>query len=43
MNLKNMGVKIWRKRALDIAEWASVVRVARDKLKGVAVLNKTKY
>jgi len=37
-NLKNMDVKIWRTRALDIAEWVSVVREAKANLKGAAVL-----
>jgi hypothetical protein len=35
-----MCVERCRKRALDRTEWASVVRVARDKLKGAAVLQK---
>jgi hypothetical protein len=30
--LRNMCVKIWRKRALDRAEWASVVRKTKAKL-----------
>jgi len=38
LNLKNMVVKIWRTRALDIAEWASVMREAKANLKGIAVL-----
>ena len=38
----HMGVKGWRTRVVDRIEWASVVRVARDKLKGVAVLKKKK-
>jgi hypothetical protein len=38
LNLRNLGVKIWGTRALVIAERASVVREARDKLKGAAAL-----
>jgi len=34
-DLKNMGVKRWRTRALDRTEWASVVRAAKAKLKGL--------
>jgi len=34
-HLKNMGVKRWRTRALDSTEWASVVRTAKAKLKGL--------
>jgi hypothetical protein len=33
--LRNMGVKIWRTRALDRTEWVSVVREAKAKLKGL--------
>jgi len=42
LNLRNLGVKMWRTRALDIAEWTSVMREAKDKLKGAAVLQKMK-
>jgi hypothetical protein len=35
MDLRNIGVKRWRSRALDRAEWASVVREAMAKLKGM--------
>jgi ribosomal protein L12E/L44/L45/RPP1/RPP2 len=38
----NRGVKRSRTRALDRTEWASVVREARDKLKGAAVQKKKK-
>jgi hypothetical protein len=34
-DLRNMGVKRWRSRALDRTEWASVVREAKAKLKGL--------
>jgi len=30
--LRNMGLKRWRTRALDSTEWASVVREAEAKL-----------
>jgi len=33
-DLKIMDVKIWRTRALDRTEWASVVREAKARLKG---------
>jgi hypothetical protein len=42
LNLRNLGVKIWRTRALDIAEWASVVREGKCNFKGGAVLKKMK-
>ena len=32
-DLRNMGVKRWRTRALDLTEWVSVVREAEAKLK----------
>jgi AmiR/NasT family two-component response regulator len=38
----NRGVKRWITRALDRTEWASVLRVARDKLKGTSALQKKK-
>jgi putative cell wall-binding protein len=34
-DLRNMGVKRWRIRASDRTECASVVREAKDKLKGL--------
>jgi hypothetical protein len=34
-DLRNMGVKRWRPRALDRTEWASIVREAKAKLKGL--------
>ena len=37
-----MGVKGWRTKVSDRTQWASVVRVARDKLKEAAVLQKKK-
>jgi len=40
LKLRNLGVKIWRTRALGIAEWTAVESEARDKLKGAAVLQK---
>jgi len=33
-NLKKLGVKRWRKKALNKEEWASIIRVAKAKLKG---------
>jgi hypothetical protein len=35
LDLKNIGVKRWRTRALDRTEWASVVREIKAKLKGL--------
>jgi ABC-type molybdenum transport system ATPase subunit/photorepair protein PhrA len=35
IDLRNVGLKRWRKRALDRIKWASVVREARVKLKGL--------
>jgi hypothetical protein len=34
-DFRNMGVKSWRSRALDRTEWASIVREAKAKLKGL--------
>jgi hypothetical protein len=31
-DLRSMGVKIWRKRALDRREWAAIVKEAKEKL-----------
>jgi transcription termination factor 2 len=33
-DLRKLGVKRWRTKALDRAEWASIVRKAKAKLKG---------
>jgi hypothetical protein len=33
-NLKNMGLKIWRIKALDRVEWASIFKEDKAKLKG---------
>jgi hypothetical protein len=33
--LRKIGVKRWRTRALDRIEWASVMREAKAKLKGL--------
>jgi hypothetical protein len=33
-DLRNMGIKRWRIRALDRAEWASIIKEAKTKLKG---------
>ena len=33
LDLRNMGVKRWKARALDRTEWASVVREAETRLK----------
>jgi hypothetical protein len=32
--LRKLGVKRWRKKALDRVEWASILREAKAKLKG---------
>jgi hypothetical protein len=32
-NLRNMGVKQWRKKAEDRREWTGIVREAKDKFK----------
>jgi hypothetical protein len=34
-DLRNMGVKRWRSRALDRTEWTSIMREAKAKLKGL--------
>jgi hypothetical protein len=34
-DLRNVGVKRWRSRALDRTEWASVVREAKSRLNGL--------
>jgi hypothetical protein len=33
-DLRKLGVKRWRAKALDREEWASIVREAKGKLKG---------
>jgi hypothetical protein len=33
-DLRKLGVKRWRKKALDREEWASIVREGKGKLKG---------
>ena len=33
-DLRKLGVKQWRMKALDREEWASVIREAKGKLKG---------
>ena len=33
-NLRKLGVKRWRVKALDREEWASIIREAKAKLKG---------
>jgi hypothetical protein len=33
-DLRKLGVKRWRTKALDRVEWASIVREAKVKLKG---------
>jgi len=33
-NLRQLGVKRWRMKALDREEWASIVREAKARLKG---------
>jgi hypothetical protein len=33
-DLRKLGVKRWRTKALDRVEWASIVREAKAKLKG---------
>jgi hypothetical protein len=35
LDLRNMGVRRWRTRTVDRTEWASVVREAEAKLKGL--------
>jgi len=32
-DLRRLGVKRWRKKALDREEWASIIRVAKPKIK----------
>jgi hypothetical protein len=34
-SLRNMDVKRWRTRSLDRTEWASIVREAKAKFKGL--------
>jgi hypothetical protein len=33
-DLRKLGVKQWREKALDREEWASIIREAKAKLKG---------
>jgi hypothetical protein len=33
-DLKKLGLKRWRTKALDRVEWASIIREAKAKLKG---------
>jgi hypothetical protein len=33
-DLRNMGIKRWRIKALDIVEWGSIIKEAKAKLKG---------
>jgi hypothetical protein len=33
-DLRNMGIKRWRIKALDRVEWASIIKEAKAKLKG---------
>ena len=33
-DLRKFGVEFWRTKALDREEWASIIREAKDKLKG---------
>jgi hypothetical protein len=33
-DLRKLGVKRWRRKALDREEWASIIREAKAKLKG---------
>ena len=33
-DLRKLGVKQWRAKALDREEWASIIREAKAKLKG---------
>jgi hypothetical protein len=33
-DLRKLGVKLWRAKALDRVEWASIVREGKAKLKG---------
>jgi hypothetical protein len=35
LDLRDVGVKRWRIRALDRTEWASVVTEAKTRLKGL--------
>jgi hypothetical protein len=34
-DLRKLGVKRWRTKALDRVEWASIIREAKAKLKGL--------
>jgi hypothetical protein len=33
-DLRKLGVRLWRTKALDRVEWASIIREAKAKLKG---------
>jgi hypothetical protein len=33
-DLRKLGVKLWRRKAFDREEWASILREAKAKLKG---------
>jgi hypothetical protein len=34
-DLRNIGIKRWRIKALDKAQWASIIKEAKAKLKGL--------
>jgi hypothetical protein len=34
-DLRSMGVKRWRTKVLNIEEWASIIKEAKSKLKGL--------
>jgi hypothetical protein len=40
-NLRTLGVKRWRRKALDIEEWAFTIKEAKVKLKGPKSYKKT--
>jgi hypothetical protein len=39
-DLRKLGVKRWRTKALDRVEWASIIREAKAKMKGPSAIGR---